>query len=61
MKNTVDKTGHLNLKAFKLKCAFLQLGKQRGKGGKTTGNILAVSDKSLKRKKRDEGQKSLGK
>jgi hypothetical protein len=34
-----------------LECDFLQSGKQRGKGGKTTGNILAVSDKSLKRKK----------
>jgi hypothetical protein len=61
LKNTVNKTGHLNLKAFKLKCAFLQSGKQRGKGGKPTGKILPVGDESLKRKNRGEGQKSLGK
>ena len=57
----VDKTQHLNIKAFELKCAFLQSEKAKVKKHETNGNFFAVSYESLKREKRGDGQKSLGK
>ncbi len=61
MKNTVDKTQHLNLRAFKLNYAFLQSEKAKVKKHEANRKKLAVSSESLKREKRGDGQKSLGK